>query len=84
MPELDGALIAAELELDGVGDVNAAELLYIVISNAGVEHVPPGIRKGLEDVGHVGADGLAFRARRSIVGAAVEFCLHFPGKGFRV
>src|SRR5438045_1233023 len=68
----DRALIAAILALHRARDVTPAELLDAVVAHALAEYGLPGIGEGPECRGHVGANRLALRPRRSLAPAALE------------
>ena len=73
---LDRALVAAELAQHRARDIDAAQLLDVVIGDAVLEYVAPGIGERPERRRHMGADRLAFRPRRSLPRAALEFGDH--------
>jgi hypothetical protein len=57
----DRPLYPSILAFDGLGDIDAAELLDRVIEHAGAESGSPGLREGAQDRRHVRSDGLALR-----------------------
>ena len=73
---LDRALVAAELAQHRTRDVDAAQLLDVVVGDAVLEYVAPGIGERPERRRHMGADRLAFRPRRPLPRAALEFGDH--------
>src|SRR5580698_6535885 len=72
----DRTLIAAEFAFHGTRNINAAQLLEIVIGDAVLEYVAPRIGKRPENRGHMGANSLAFRPRRTFARATVELGEH--------
>ena len=73
---LDRALVAAELAQHRTRDVDAAQLLDLVVGDAVLEHVAPGVGERPERRRHMRANRLAFRPRRSLPRAAFEFGDH--------
>ncbi len=73
---LDRALVAAELAQHRTRDINAAEFLDVVVGDAVLEHVAPGIGERPERGRHMGAHRLALRPRGSFARAAVELRQH--------
>ena len=73
---LDGALVAAELAQHRARHVDAAEFLDAVVGDAVLEHVAPGIGERPEHRRHMGADRLALRTRRALLGASIELGEH--------
>ena len=73
---LDRALVAAELAQHRARDVDPAQLLDLVVGDAVLEHVAPGIGERPEHRRHMRADRLAFRPRRALARAALEFGQH--------
>src|SRR5262245_23049319 len=62
---LDGTLHASIFAVDRLRDVDAAELFKGVVDDALAKGQLPGLGEGADDVGDVGAHGLAFRPRRA-------------------
>src|SRR5207244_5994501 len=69
-------LVSEELAQHGTRDVDAAELLDLVVGNSVFEYVAPGIGERPKRCGHMSPDGLAFRPRRSFPCAPFEFGDH--------
>jgi len=66
------ALTAAVVALDGLGDVEAAELLEPVVDMPVREGRVPVGGKRAQDLGHVRADRLTLRPRRPVAARALE------------
>ena len=69
---LDGALDPSIFTVDGLGNVDAAELLDVVIADAISERQVPSLRKRTNYVRHVGANRLAFGTRRAFLARELE------------
>src|SRR5919199_359003 len=75
-PALLGALVAAVLALHRARDVDAAELLDLVVEDAVVEQVAPAVGEEPERRRHMRAHGRALRARGALAGAALHLGAH--------
>src|SRR5206468_11329670 len=69
---LDGALYPSVLALDGLGDVDAAELFDGMIADALPERQLPGLRERADHTRVVGADRLALRPGRPFATRALQ------------
>jgi hypothetical protein len=67
LSSLDRPLDSSVGTLDGLRDVDAAKLFHTMIEHSVSEYQVPCAREGPDDVGIVGSDGLALRARGAVV-----------------